>query len=73
MIANVTILALVIGIFPANFDFLGPATAAAAVLILATEWLRGSRVSGTGVDAASSFLAYVFGLIAAYLLFDRQR
>ena len=68
--ACVAIFALHFGLFQRNLDGLGPATAAAVALMLATEWLRGSRASGTGVDAATSFLAWMFALIAAFVLFD---
>ncbi len=70
--ACVAIFALYFGIFQRNLDGLGPATAAAAALVLATEGLRGARVSGTGADAATSFLAYVFALLAAAVLFSER-
>ena len=70
VVACVAIFALHFGVFQKNLDGLGPTTAAAAALMLATEWLRGSRASGTGVDAATSFLAWTFALIAAFALFD---
>ena len=70
--ACVAIFALHFGLFQKNLDGLGPTTAAAAALMLATEWLRGSRASGTGVDAATSFLAWMFALIAAFVLFDDE-
>ncbi len=72
LVACVAIFALHFGVFQKNLDGLGSTTAAAAALMLATEWLRGSRASGTGADAATSFLAWMFALIAAFALFDDE-
>jgi hypothetical protein len=71
--ACVAVFAFYFGMFewPRVAD-LGPLAAAAAALAVATEVLRGSRVSGTGADAASSFLAWLFGVYAAYDFLDRE-
>jgi uncharacterized membrane protein YgcG len=70
--ACVAIIALYFGIFQNQLGGPGPAAAAAAALAVATEVLRGSRVSGTGADAASSFLAWMFAVMAANDLFDHE-
>ncbi len=70
--ACVAIFALYFGLFQRNLDGLGPAAIAAAALVITTEWLRSSRVSGTGADAATCFLAYLFALLAAAVLFTQE-
>jgi hypothetical protein len=51
-------------------DFRWPAAIFALVLAVATELLRGSRLSGTGADAATSFQALVYLMVAAALFLD---
>jgi uncharacterized membrane protein YgcG len=51
-----------------HFDW--PALICALVLAVATERLRGSRISGTGADAATSFQALVFFVLAAALFLE---
>jgi len=70
LLGSVTVGALFAGIFHSTGafeDFRWPAAVSAAALIVATEILRGSRLSGTGADAATSFQALVFLLIAVAL------
>ena len=50
--------------------FQWPALIFALVLAGATEFLRGSRLSGTGADAATSFQALVFLMVAAALILE---
>ena len=47
-----------------------PALICALVLAVATERLRGSRLSGTGADAATSFQSLVFLVVAAALFLE---
>ena len=47
-----------------------PALICALVLAVATERLRGSRLSGTGADAATSFQSLVFFIVAAALFLE---
>jgi hypothetical protein len=49
-----------------------PALICALVLAVVTEPLRGSRLSGTGADAATSFQSLVFFVVAAALFLDAR-
>ncbi len=68
MAACVAVFALYFAVFHNDLEGLWPASAAATVLVLATEAIRGSRASGTGADAATAFLGYVFALVATLVL-----
>ncbi|HZI65945.1 MAG TPA: hypothetical protein VFF17_05205 [Thermoanaerobaculia bacterium] len=72
VLVSVAILGIQLGIF--GFDARGSARyfVYAAVLAAATEVLRGSRLAGTGSDAATSFWTVVNLLIGVGVLFDAK-
>jgi hypothetical protein len=68
LIACVAIVGLHFGVFHRSVSDTWPTAMTAAALLAATEWLRGTRFSGTGADAASSFLAYLFAIAGAFMV-----
>ncbi len=62
----------VFGVFHGNDDILAPCLVFGAALAVATEVLRGSRLSGTGADAATASWATGF-LLAAAAIFLTDR
>ena len=73
LLANVAIGAFFGGVFMAMRgmeQFQWPALIFAVVLAVATEFLRGSRLAGTGADAATSFQSLSFFMVAVALFLD---
>jgi hypothetical protein len=70
VLVSVATLAVQVGVF--RFDTRGSGNyfAFAAILTAATEVLRGSRLAGSGSDAATSFWAVSFLTIAVGVLFE---
>jgi hypothetical protein len=71
LLVAIAIGAVFFGIFRGAGGMLAPSLTFAVLLAGATEVLRGSKLSGTGADAATSFWALVF-LLVAFLIFLSQ-
>jgi hypothetical protein len=71
ILAVVAVFALEFAIFRSSSTF-WPMAISAIVLAAVTEWLRGSRFSGTGADAATSFLALCFFVMALGILVEKR-
>lgn len=59
------------GAFQSFREFQAPVTVYAILLLIATEILRGSRIAGSGADAATSFLGVSFLLFAIGISLDK--
>jgi len=72
VLVSIAIGAVFFGVFQGENDFLAPCLIAGAALAVVTEVVRGSRLAGTGADAAASLWSIGFLLGAAALfLTDR--
>ncbi len=65
VLVSIAIGAVFVGVFHGGGDLFAPCLVFGAALAVATEMLRGSRLSGTGADAATAFWATGFLLGAA--------
>jgi hypothetical protein len=70
VLVSVAVLGVQVGVFGFNPRGSGTFFVFAAILAAATEILRGSRLSGTGSDAATSFWAAVMLIIACGILLE---
>ncbi len=73
LLACVALGGIFAGAFQSFGDLKAPVTAYAIVLLIATDVIRGSRISGSGADAATSFLGVSFLLGAMALFLDKAR
>jgi hypothetical protein len=73
VLVSVAILGVQIGVFGFHEKRSGQFFVYAAILAGATELLRGSRLSGTGSDAATSFWAVVMLIIAFGILLEPEK
>ena len=73
VLVSVVVNALVFFVMPGSGRFFGVSLVVGLILAGATEALRGSRYAGTGSDAATSFWAITYLLVAAGDLLFRQR
>lgn len=70
VLVSVAVLGIQVGVFGFNPRGSGTFFVFAVILAAATEVLRGSRLAGTGSDAATSFWAGVMLIIACGILLD---
>jgi hypothetical protein len=73
VLVSVAVLGVQVGIFGLNAKGSGSFFVYAAILAGATEVLRGSRLAGTGSDAASSFWAVMMLTVAFGIFFEAGR
>jgi MFS family permease len=73
LLACVALGGIFAGAFQSFGDLKAPVTTYAVVLLIATEVIRGSRISGSGADAATSFLGVSFLLGAVALFLDKAQ
>jgi hypothetical protein len=72
VLVSVAVFGVQIGVFGFNSKGSGRYFLYAAILAGITEILRGSRLSGTGSDAATSFWAVVFLIVGTGVLLDAE-
>jgi hypothetical protein len=73
VLVSVAVLGVQIGVFGFEGEGSGRFFAYSAILAAATEVLRGSRLGGTGSDAATSFWAVIFLIIGFGVLLQAER
>ena len=73
VLVSAVVNALFFAMQPGSSAIFGASLIFGGLLVGATEALRGSRYSGTGLDAASSFWALTYLLVAAADLLFRQK
>jgi hypothetical protein len=72
VLVSVAIVGVQVGVFGFDSNGSGRFLVYAAILAGVTELLRGSRLAGTGSDAATSFWAVVFLIVGSGVLLDAE-